>query len=431
MILKLNPIALNTISTCFIISNPSNRIAIFHRCDNYVATIGEGQEWEKISGWDGISGSNERQNPQQNALQILEQETNIFDRSVIVEEGLRLDVPCNHDEFHEQIHPFAVRVSDEDMDCLALKQERKYDAMQLVAVQDFVQSSSSDIVPGLIQAFHHATYGKFDATISKEVRNWAADKENGASIMARNAIQLVNQCRTIEKRVATAQQIAMLRPSMVPIVNLMNQIKEDVSSPDLLESLDQEIHKCVTLAQEAIRELMVQKQQQQQIQTTDVAKAFTIATISRSGTLAKILKPLIDNNNNNVRVVCSQSTPGNEGELMARDLNVDWIPDDDMQKLLRQTKNVDLLLVGADCVLPLQESFTNKIGTKHLCEIAKSNEIPVYCCADIWKLWIEKHPPPIEQDLFEIVPLDLITKLLVPPPPYQSDAWNNVLKQYN
>jgi hypothetical protein len=42
--------------------------------------------------------------------------------------------------------------------------------------------NESDCVPGLVQAFHHATYGKFDNQIPESVKQWASDEKNGASV---------------------------------------------------------------------------------------------------------------------------------------------------------------------------------------------------------------------------------------------------------
>jgi translation initiation factor 2B subunit (eIF-2B alpha/beta/delta family) len=83
-----------------------------------------------------------------------------------------------------------------------------------------------------------------------------------------------------------------------------------------------------------------------------------------------------------------------------------------MQEVLTQKGAVDVFLVGSDCMLPTQ--MVNKVGTRKLCEIARANHVPVFCCAGRWKIWDDIFPPPIEADLFEFVPLDLISDVLVP-----------------
>eukprot|EP00980_Cylindrotheca_fusiformis_P024425 scaffold11900_cov90-Cylindrotheca_fusiformis.AAC.1 len=56
--------------------------------------------------------------------------------------------------------------------------------------------------------------------------------------------------------------------------------------------------------------------------------------------------------------------------------------------------------------------MVNKVGTRKLCEIARANSIPVLCCADRWKRWDDTFPPPLEIDLFEFVPMDLISDIV-------------------
>lgn len=230
--------------------------------------------------------------------------------------------------------------------------------------------------------------------------------------MTQNAIQLVdneNSCSDERnaRRVTRARQIAMLRPSMVSIVNVMNRIIADNGKELVtLESFLHELSRCVTMGQITIEDLIQQKPSSKNDTTSPT---LNIATFSRSGTLAKILKPFVEKRL--CTVVCSQSTPGDEGELMAKDLQSPWIPDDEMHRLLNGEKNkeriLDLVLIGSDCVQPQTESMVNKVGTKKLCEI------PVFCCADTWKVWNDIFPPPTEEDLFEFVPLKLVTELLV------------------
>ncbi len=418
-------IAIRRVVTCFIVTNPSNRIAIFHRCPTMPSFP---------SRWAGISGSIEKtqitidgikqyETPYFAARRELMEETNLFSEiqeNVHLEEqgGLYLDVPYTpksrsgvpQTQRIIRVYPFVVHFSDNDVGRFEMR-GTEHDTFQFVEYQELTKLESM-CVPGLIQAFHHATYGQFDPKISNDVRRWANDKENGASVMTKNAIQLVNEKFNNDLRAQMARHIVMLRPSMVPIVNVMHRIIADNGKESMTtESFLHELDRCVTMGQAAINDLMLENG----INSAE-SSMLRIGTFSRSGTLAKILKPLTDNHS--CSVVCSQSTPGDEGELMAEDLNARWVPDLEMYQLLNDRK-LDLLLIGSDCLQPQTKTMVNKIGTKVLCEIAQRTEIPVFCCADIWKVWDDIFPPPIEEDLFEFVPLDLVTKLVVPPPPLQ------------
>ena len=424
-------IAIRRVVTCFIVTNPSNRIAIFHRC----ATMPSFPSY-----WAGISGTIEEidvdgrqkyETPYFAARRELMEETNLFSditANVLLEEqgGLYLDVPYTpksrsgrpRSQRLIRVYPFLVHMQDEDVERFEMR-GTEHDDFQFENYQG-LKNREPMCVPGLIQAFHHATYGQFDPEISSAVRIWASDKENGASVMTQNAIQLVNdndsnsdeKCQT-HSRTTTSRHIAMLRPSMVPIVNVMHQIITDdgKESSVTMESFLNELDRCVAVGKDAIKDIILEKATET-VGTRDEPLLLRIGTFSRSGTIAKILKPLVDEKS--CAVVCSQSTPGDEGELMAKDLNAQWIPDREMHNLLN-SNNLDLLVIGSDCVQPQTSTMVNKIGTKVLYEIAQRNTIPVFCCADSWKIWEDIFPPPIEEDLFEFFPLDLVTKLLVPP----------------
>lgn len=361
------------------------------------------------SHWAGISGTIEpNETPYQAAQRELVEETNI-NQIVNKQGGLFLDVPYVSQRTQEKriirVYPFVVHIPyDDDDDACSLElRGTEHDGYKFVTI-DELTNMESKCVPGLVKAFHRATYGQFQTDIPNKVRQWASDKENGASIMTQNAIRLVVAAAADngndEDSISMADQISILRPSMVPIVNVMNQIihkgKDYISMDTLLE----EIEKSVKLGREAVEDIQSQKKDQQ--------RPLTIATFSRSGTLLKILKPIAKSCN----IICAQSTPGDEGELMAQDLETKWIPDEEMYQMLATKGSIDVLLVGSDCIL--QKLMVNKVGTKKLCEIAKENQVPVFCCADRWKIWDDIFPPPLEADLFECVPLDLVSRLLVP-----------------
>lgn len=360
------------------------KVAIFHRC-NTMPTF--------PSYWAGISGTIEDgETPHQAAQRELFEETNIT-KTVAEPGGLYLDVlykdPKRQQQRTIRVYPFVVNIAAETS--IELR-GTEHDSYQLVTV-DQLEAMESSCVAGLVQAFHHATYGSYDRSMAPEVREWARDKENGASVMTTEALQILQSDDNGWK--TRAGHIAMLRPSMVPIANVMQHVMENGRESVTTMSLQQDIVESVTLAIQAIEVLESNKSNEK----------MTIATFSRSGTLRLLLSPFLERHN----IVCGKSSPGNEGELMAKDMDGSTCIDDD--ELLRwlATGKIDLVVVGSDCILPEMNSMINKVGTRELCRIATENQVPVFCVADRWKIWKDKFAPPLEADLFELVPLDLIT----------------------
>ncbi|CAJ1920599.1 unnamed protein product [Cylindrotheca closterium] len=356
--------------------------------------------------WAGISGTIEAgETPLQAAQRELQEETSL---AQIVESqgGLFVNVPYLSKRTQEtriiRVYPHVVLVPETTVE-LELR-GTEHDSFKFITVQELLDMNESDCVPGLVQAFHHATHGKFDNQIPESVKQWASDEEHGASVMTRNALALLEQEDDDSMMKVRALQISILRPSMVSIVNVMQHIVANgkEASVTMESTLGKDLQDSVALGQATIRDLVSNKG----------GRLLKIATYSRSGTLVKILAPFVEE----CEIVCSQSTPGNEGELMAQqDLknhdHLRWVPDEEMEELLANGK-FDALLVGSDCILP--DQMVNKVGTKRLCEIAQKEGTVVCCCADKWKIWEDVFPPPIEEDLFELVPLKLVSKLLVP-----------------
>lgn len=264
-----------------------------------------------------------------------------------------------------------------------------------------------------------------------DVRVWESDRVNGAAYLAKEAVSLAaTHYRAADSQVAgevtkqpnIAQSISMLRPSMVPIVNAMKEfdrriqknLQPDVVKADILQSLESEAERCVDLAVETILN------DYKAWQTTATSSEFVVGTFSRSSTLKLILgrvlwssPPLSNKQPTTIRVVCSQSTPGDEGELMARDIpNATCLTDSTFQNYVSEGK-IDLVIVGADCIFSNGMGVVNKVGTSLLAQVCKSAHVPIKCFADRWKEWDDIYSPPLEE-IFEIVPEELLDCAVVP-----------------
>jgi translation initiation factor 2B subunit (eIF-2B alpha/beta/delta family) len=262
--------------------------------------------------------------------------------------------------------------------------------------------------------------------LPEDIRTWERDRVNGAAFLARQAVTLAaantnagrentHNSQSSFDQPSISHSIAMLRPSMVPIVNVMNEFDRRIQTdPDsdrvgenLRQSLDEEIGKCVDLGFETIMRYYKQWKL-----NSPSATVFAIGTFSRSSTMKKILERLQEESNE-VKVLCSQSTPGDEGELMAADIpGAKWISDQEFRQYIEQGK-IELVVVGADCILQEGKGIVNKIGTASLATCCRQKNIPLICCADRWKVWEDVYPPGLE-DIFESFIPDKLEHVLVP-----------------
>lgn len=361
--------------TTFLLSkHKQQKIALFRRCSTMPTYP---------SHWAGISGTIEpNETPLCAAVREVGEETNVEVSRDKFQSGLYLDVP--HKKRIIRVYPFVVEVEDDDK--LELR-GTEHDKYQFTPYDEFKEMKMT--VPGLLEAFHHATRGKY-LDLNDGIRQWEHDLESGSAEMARRALVLP---------VDNPIHIALLRPTMVPIVNAMIHLQNGKNPQHILNSMDREIGRAVDLGIEAIRELFISR-----------GKKLTIATLSRSSTIVSILRNVLKQNICQ-KVMVATSVPGNEGDIMARDLGTKSMEDDDLKTALKDGQ-VDLLLFGADCVL--QKDIVNKVLTSDLVAMARqSGSTHIYACADRWKIWTDDFPPPME-DIFELVPVSEIDKVLVP-----------------
>lgn len=422
--------------------------------------------------WAGVSGSLECNdvNPLEAALREVRKKTNLgelfeeyfggenedgFNLSSCMKQGLHLDMTTTKCVFGGgiiQMYPFALTLpaqhgptlqeletqepfgegSQVKIDPWSAAIEMRgtdHDQMHFFSVDEFLKTDEL-CVPGLKLAFHHATSGSY-LELPGEIRTWEQDRVSGAGHLARQAVMLAYHhadAAVSESKVdagdipSIALSIAMLRPSMVPIVNLLNefdrrvQIGEERSKvrDDLLKSLTEDCQRCVGLGTKVVLEY--KKQWHSDLSSSDLTEEFVVGTFSRSRIMKSIIGRLLETTKEKyekVKVVCSQSTPGNEGELMAADMpDATWLSDVAFEQHVRE-RNINLVLVGADCIQSDGTGVVNKLGTAALARVCKQSDVPILCCADRWKLWDDHYPPGLEE-IFEVIPRDLLHEVLVP-----------------
>jgi len=398
-------------------------VALFRRCSQMPTFAGH---------YAAISGSLDTQDvsPLAAAVRELGEETNLGELlgeyEHLVKGGLHVDIAREKSKGAFggrmiRVYPFCLELPAGDQSLLSSIEMRgtEHDEMKFLAISDFLEMTDK-CVPSLKRAFHHATAGKY-LDLPQEIRDWEEDRVNGAAFLARKAVNLAATHSRNEELLgddlSMAKSIAILRPSMVPIVNAMNEFDRQLTHKGyssitieqiknkILKSLTDEGNRCVELGYELLMNMY---------QTKSSSTEFVVGVFSRSSTLKSILQRVIDDDTSaKVRVVCSQSTPGDEGILMATDISAALcLPDDEFRQQITDGK-IDIVIVGADCVLSEGRGVVNKIGTAALASICKQASVPIISCADRWKLWTDVYCPPLEV-IFELIPSELFDQVLVP-----------------
>jgi 8-oxo-dGTP pyrophosphatase MutT (NUDIX family) len=202
----------------------------------------------------------------------------------------------------------------------------EHDRYQWVSVHELEGAFGPVSVPSLARAFHHATFGRYllnlnhlrqqqqpendcnddnndknnnpDETgrvvetsrhlaLSPAIRTWASDHVNGASTMVTNAIDILIQIRNDESSSSSssdntssdtatvianaAQVLKMLRPTMVPITNILTLIEtQQLSLENAVDALKMETARVVDLVVDTeVRPLIQQKCKDNLVQGKD------------------------------------------------------------------------------------------------------------------------------------------------------------------
>jgi translation initiation factor 2B subunit (eIF-2B alpha/beta/delta family)/8-oxo-dGTP pyrophosphatase MutT (NUDIX family) len=414
----------------FILRQRSNidetQVALFRRCSSMPSFPNH---------WAAISGSIEKHDasPFAAAVREIGEETNLGELlgeyTHLITRGLHVDVPKDETKgvFGGRVirvYPFALRLP-EDYEALWSKIEMRgteHDQMKFQTISDLLDMKEP-CVPSLVRAFHHATYGNY-LNLPLDIKEWEKDRVNGAAHLARQAMELAsahhsqNKVHQLDGDLSIPQQIAMLRPSMVPIVNVMNEfyrqttlLSKDVEhiKKELLYSLTYEGDRCIELGCEMLMSMMHERN-----------STFVVGTFSRSSTLKIILQRIIEKTSSQLSVICSESTPGDEGRLMATDIpGACCLPDEEFKQQIIDGK-IDMVIVGADCILLEGNGVVNKVGTAELAAVCKRANVPIVSFADRWKIWEDCYCPPLE-DIFELIPSDSFDHVVVPGGAYEDN----------
>lgn len=213
------------------------------------------------------------------------------------------------------------------------------------------------------------------------------DRESGATRLALDTLDALSHW--LESTSAGEEQIrelletlAIARPSMVPLGNAIRRCQQCAEAPAgardfrarLLPALVQ-VKAQLQGATTAIARLAAQQ----------VPEQAVILTHSRSTQVMALFR-LLAERKQPFSVICTQASPGNEGFILARDLDrlgvpVTLITDAQMGLFMARA---DLAVCGCDTWLA-DRHFVNKSGTLLLALAARAQGKPLWVLADSFK----------------------------------------------
>lgn len=239
-----------------------------------------------------------------------------------------------------------------------------------------------------------------DETFERALQAIAADRRQGASELARCALDLLAESAERVPAVDTealrrvlarrAKALAWVRPSMTPLRRLAVLWREGLD--DLPADLSQAREQLVASASDLAQRSFVATEEAARRAAELIGANKAILTHSHSSTVRLVFEHLAGKD---VRAIVTESRPLYEGHALAAALSKLAVPTTlitDAQIALA-AQSVDLALVGADTVCA-DGSVVNKAGTRLLALACREAGLPFYVCCESHKLATLGDPPP-------------------------------------
>ncbi len=285
-----------------------------------------------------------------------------------------------------RVHPFLFSTHDRDR----IRRDWEAQRFDWVPTDEMLDGVRQPAVPRLYDAFTRVwppwpTDQAIDANV-RLAESWLrADRSMGAGMLARAAAREIVKLlpvaghdfgRLRQQLVDVAERLRFARPSMVPPINLLADVRDAIAGAADADD-----------AEAAAAALVSQSEKAERAAVTAAAGRIGVGervmTISYSGTVRQVLLAAAAKIG---RVVVCESRPLYEGRTLAEaleesDLAVTVITD---AQAAAHVDRVDRVLLGADAVLP-DGSVVNKVGSTLLALAAQRAGKPVTVVADSLK----------------------------------------------
>jgi translation initiation factor 2B subunit (eIF-2B alpha/beta/delta family) len=258
------------------------------------------------------------------------------------------------------------------------------------------------------------------SALAATVAELEADREHGASWMARRAVETLLEVALepvettdalVDALVDAGRKLSESRPGVGAIAGAAGRVLAAANAHRYLE-LD-ELRKLIGEEGEGLLDGRRRAAASIAIQLQDRLADAVVLTHSASATVREALV-----HSPPARAICTVSEPVGEGRAFAEDLrseglNVDLIDDADASAALAEAT---LFLIGADTIYR-DGTLCNKIGTTALAEAARRHGKPTVVACEIVKLApIDAASAPglsdAEKLLFELTPPELLTEIV-------------------
>ncbi|MDX6505622.1 MAG: ribose 1,5-bisphosphate isomerase [Gaiellaceae bacterium] len=268
--------------------------------------------------------------------------------------------------------------------------------------------------------------GGVTAILAERVEELRADREHGASWMARRAVEALAEVAEQEASsseallaslVAGGRELAGSRPGVGAVAGAVGRLLAAAAGSAQLE-----VEQLRQLVQEEAASLVDGRRRAAAsiaIQLRERLEDAVVLTHSASATVREALLHTPPS-----RVICTASEPQGEGrafaeELRGSGLDVELVEDSSAP---RQLEWASLLLLGADTVFH-DGTLCNKTGTRALAEAATDESVPTIVACEVVKLApiAAADAPPLTEKEFELTPPDLLDCVLTEEGAYLPD----------
>jgi ribose 1,5-bisphosphate isomerase len=253
--------------------------------------------------------------------------------------------------------------------------------------------------------------------LGERVAELRADREHGASWMARRAVEALAEVakepidsgeELLERLVTAGRELAASRPGVGAVAGAVGRLLAATAANAQLEV--SELQRLVAEEAESLVDGRRRAGASIAIQLRERLEDAVVLTHSASATVREALLHTPP-----ARVICTASSPQDEGrafaeELRANGLEVELVEDDEAPSRLEWAS---LLLVGADTIFH-DGTLCNKTGTRALAEAAARDGVPTVVACEVVKLAPidAADAPPLTADEFELTPASLLDSVV-------------------